>query len=385
MESQEFKKIVDLRSQALPAIAEGKQAGIPIFGYYCAYTPLEFAYAADAIIVPLCARKDETLDAADRDLPQNLCPIVRTIYDLAMTNSCPYFIFCDLVIAETTCDGKKKVYELLQQVKNVHIMNLPQIQKSEASLALWESEMRRLKTVIEEQIGRKLTDTRLRKAIRLTNRENILKKELFDLNRADPPLISGKDLIVAASSLEFAPDRKIALETLENYIQELKKMARTGYHVGKKNSPRILYTGCPVGSDDDKVIKLVEESGGQVVALEYCGGYKYIDLLIDENDTRDPVTLLTEKYLQVPCSVMCPNDGRLKLLERMITDFNIGGVIDLTWQACHTYNIESYRVGKLVTEKLGKSYLHLETNFSDADIENLRVRIEAFLEMVRAG
>ncbi len=383
MESQIFKQLTSLRSQALPAIIDGKKAGKTILGYYCAYTPIEFAYAANALIVPLCASKEGQLAAADRDLPQNLCPIVRTIYDLAVTDSCPYFHFCDLVIAETTCDGKKKVYELLQKIKNVIIMNLPQEQKSAASLALWESEIRRVKAAIEIQTGRKITDEAIRDAIKLTNKENRLKKELFDLNQADLPLLSGRDLINISSNLEFAPDRKVALETLENYIREIKEMAAKGYHTGKKNAPRVLYTGCPVGSDDDKIIKLIEECGGQVVALEYCGGYKNVHLNIDENDTRDPVILLAEKYLKVPCSVMCPNEDRLKILEQMISDFNIGGVIDLTWQACHTYNIEAFRVGELVKNKLGKAFLHLETNFGDADIENLRVRVEAFVEMIR--
>jgi benzoyl-CoA reductase/2-hydroxyglutaryl-CoA dehydratase subunit BcrC/BadD/HgdB len=88
------------------------------------------------------------------------------------------------------------------------------------------------------------------------------------MNRADPPLLSGEDLIKASSSMEFAPDRRVALETLESCIDELKRKAGEGYHIGRKNAPRILYTGCPVGSDDYKAIKLVEECGGLVVARE---------------------------------------------------------------------------------------------------------------------
>jgi len=383
VEPKYLKELLNLRSRALPAIIQAHKTGRTVLGYYCTYTPLEFAYASNSIIVPLCASKKGGLVAADADLPQNLCPIVRTIYDLGTTGECPYFHYCDLVIAETTCDGKKKVYELLQQKKNMIIMNLPQVQDSAASLALWESEIRRVKAAIEKQSGKAMTEQALRDAIRLTNRENRLKKELYDLNRADPPLISGLDLIEISSSLEFAPDREEALDLLSKFIREMKELAAKSYHIGKKGAPRILYTGCPVGSDDDKIIKLVQECGAQVVALEYCGGYKTVDLMIDENDRRDPVTLLAEKYLKVPCSVMCPNDGRLNLLKNMVDGFRIDGVIDLTWQACHTYNIEAFRVGELVKNKLGKAFLHLETNFSGADIENLRVRVEAFIEMIR--
>jgi benzoyl-CoA reductase/2-hydroxyglutaryl-CoA dehydratase subunit BcrC/BadD/HgdB len=385
MKSPAFGQLSSIRDQTMTTIIEAKKAGRKVIGYYCTYTPVELAYAAGAIIVPLCASKKGPLVAADNDLPQNLCPVVRTIYDLAVTDSCPYFHFCDLVIAETTCDGKKKVYELLKRIKNLHIMNLPQVQDSVASLRLWESEIGDLVVSIEKTVGHKFSDEAIRDAIHLVNAETRLKKELFDLNQADPAIISGKELLIANSNLEFAVDRIAATKILREYIAEMKSLIREGINTGSKRKPRVLLTGCPVGEDDDKVVTLVEESGGQVVAMENCGIYKTVDLYIDENDTRDPITLLAEKYLSVPCSVMCPNDGRLILLEKMVEDFKIGGVIDLTWQACHTYNIESYRVGKLVKEKLGKAFLHLETNFSDADLENLRVRIEAFIEMIRDG
>jgi len=80
---------------------------------------------------------------------------------------------------------------------------------------------------------------------------------------------------------------------------------------------------------------------------------------------------------------MTPNEGRMALLEEMIREFQVDGDIDLTWQACHTYNIEAHTVEQLVKEKLGKPYLHLETDYSQSDVETLRVRINAFLEMLQ--
>lgn len=72
-----------------------------------------------------------------------------------------------------------------------------------------------------------------------------------------------------------------------------------------------------------------------------------------------PIVALAEKYLAIPCSCMSPNSSRLELLENMIDDFRGDAVIDLTWQACHTYNIEAFEVGKLLKSK-GLPYLHLE-------------------------
>ena len=91
---------------------------------------------------------------------------------------------------------------------------------------------------------------------------------------------------------------------------------------------------------------------------------------------------LAEQYLATPCSVMSPNNGRLQLLAEMIRDFAIDGVIDLTWQACHTYNIEAYSVDEFIQENFELPTLHLETDYSVSDTEQLRVRIEAFLETI---
>ena len=90
-----------------------------------------------------------------------------------------------------------------------------------------------------------------------------------------------------------------------------------------------------------------------MIAMEDCGGYKTVELRVDENNQTDPLRLLAEKYMKIPCSVMTPNHRRLDLLKRMVKEFQIDGVIDLTWQACHTYNIESYFVAEMVKDELG--------------------------------
>jgi benzoyl-CoA reductase/2-hydroxyglutaryl-CoA dehydratase subunit BcrC/BadD/HgdB len=100
------------------------------------------------------------------------------------------------------------------------------------------------------------------------------------------------------------------------------------------------------------------------------------------DETKDPMDALAEQYLAPPCSVMSPNKGRLELLKQMITDFKVNGVIDLTWQACHTYNVEAFQVNEMIQNKFDFPTLHLETDYSESDTEQLRVRIEAYLEML---
>ncbi len=385
MHATAYDQIVNSSQRTVAALVEARDSGQKVIGYYCTYSPIELALAAGAIAVPLCASRKGPLAAADTDLPQNLCPIVRTIYDVAVTDTCPYFHCSDLVIAETTCDGKKKMYEMLRGIKPIHIMNLPQIPDLPDSLRLWEGEIRRLKDAVEEATGVRITDDSLRQAIHVTNEEARARKSLFDLNRAHPAPLGGREMIAVASESEFGIDRMAMVALIDRLTEETAAMALRGDGAGAASHPRVLLTGCPVGSGDRKIADLIEEGGGQLVAMEDCGGYKTVDCRIDESDPRDPLTLLAEKYIAIPCSVMSPNERRLQLLERMVKDFAIHGVIDLTLQACHTYNIESYWAADLVKNRLGLPFLHLETNYSDSDTETMRVRVEAFLEMARGA
>ena len=382
VQTELFSALAETRNENAGAIITAKEEGKKVIGHYCAYSPVELALATGAIAVPLCGNKKEPFLAADNDLPHNLCPVIRSSYDFAVTDTCPFFHASDMIIAETTCDGKKKMYEILQRIKPIHVMNLPQIPDLPMSITLWESEVRRLKTAIEKEMGIEITDEALRKAIHVTNEEARARKALFDLNRNKPALLSGKDLLVIVAQAGCSIDRMSGVALIERLTEEIKKRARQGYRVGNEKTPRILLTGTPLGENDDKLVSLVEEYGGLVVAMEICGGYKSLDVRIDETDRRDPIRLLAEKQVGIPCSVMSPNKKRIQLLERMIYDFDVDGVIDLTWHGCHTYNIESYWVADLVKNKLEKPFLHLATDFSDADRETLRVRIEAFLEMV---
>ncbi|MEN6326704.1 MAG: double-cubane-cluster-containing anaerobic reductase [Syntrophomonas sp.] len=385
MELKWLEYIRNIRDDNMLKIKEARENGDHVVGIYCAYSPRELVMAAGAIPVSLCGTSEEPIPAAEKDLPRNLCPLIKSSYGFAVTDTCPYFHMCEILIGETTCDGKKKMFELLGHIKPVHVMNLPRMPEQESSLELWYRELLRLKMVLEQTFQVEITDEVLWVAIRITNEENRAIKELFDLNRARPALISGSDLITASYQSEFATDNKQGIEIIDHLVKEIKELAAQGYKVGDEDAPRILLTGTPVAEGTDKVVKLVEELGGLIVAMENCGGYKTVELVIDENDDREPLRLLAEKYLQIPCSVMSPNTKRLELIERMVRDFQIDGVIDLTWQACHTYNVESYLVSNLVKNKLGLPFMQLETDYSSSDLEVLRVRVQAFLEIIQAA
>ena len=375
-----MNKLQQITEESLLEIEQAKAAGRSAIGFYCLYSPMEIAVAADAITLPLCGTRNEPIAAGEEVLPRNLCPLIKSSFGFAVSDSCPFFRFSDVIIGDTTCDGKKKMFELLSRYKTTHVLQLPQSQGSVMALTLWRQELDRFKIIVEEQTGVEITQDRLRAAIKLMNRKRIARKAIMDLNKLDPAPLSGSMLLEILFKIGFLADKEKGIALMKEIVVEGGKggICNSKTEPGS-NRKRILLTGVPVGVGSDKVVKIVEQSGGDVVAFENCSGYKQAFII---NEQKDPMDALAEQYLATPCSVMSPNNGRLELLKEMIGDFTVDGVIDLTWQACHTYNIEAFSVDEFIQKTFDMPTLHLETDYAESDTEQLRVRIEAYLEML---
>ena len=372
-------KLQQITEQNIMDIEAHKQQGKSVVGFYCLYGPTELAVAADAIPLPLCGTRQDPIDAAEQTLPRNLCPLIKSSYGFAATGTCPFFKFSDMIVADTTCDGKKKMFEIMGKIKHVHVLQLPQQQNTDLFLDPWITELEQLRQVIGDQAGITITDERLRAAISLMNRERQAKKALMDVAAVKPSPISGPQMLEILFKTGFFADKEKGIDLIHEITQACLKKAENQESPFTVDTPRILLTGVPVGLGSDKVVKILESSGANVVAFENCSGYKQT-FQVDER--KDPITALAEQYLAIPCSVMSPNPGREALLTQMVETFKVDGIVDLTWQACHTYNVEAFQIRELAEQTFNLPYLHLETDYSESDTEQLRVRIEAFLEMI---
>lgn len=375
-----WNKVQQFTEQNLIDLETHKEEGGKAIGFYCLYAPTELAVAAGAIPLPLCGTRNDPIASAEEILPRNLCPLIKSSFGFAVSDTCPYFRFSDMIVADTTCDGKKKMFELMKEYKEVHVLQLPQNQDFSISLDPWKDEIIKLKSLIEKKTGKEISTEMISRAIKLLNRERSAKKALMDLCKTKPSPITGMELLNVLFKTGFFADKEKGIALIHEIVETCQMKAERGESIYDEDTPRILLTGVPVGLGSDKIIKILEESGANVVCLENCSGYKQA---FEVDESVDPLTALAKQYLSIPCSVMSPNKGRFDSLDELIREFKVDGVVDLTWQACHTYNIEAYNVEKFVTDEAGLLYLHLETDYSESDTEQLRVRIEAFLEMMK--
>ncbi len=359
-------------------IKEASEAGVPIVGTYCTYMPWEIVHAAGAISVSLCAKNEVAIAAAEEHLPRNLCPLVKASYGHALKGTCPYFHFCDLIVAETTCDGKKKMYELLNQIKPVYLVHIPQSYHRPEDVAQMKSEFQLLRRRMEELVGREITDGQIAQAIKLRNRERRALQNLWDLSREEDPPLTGREAQEFGDYMQTHFYKEEAVAWLEDRVQEIRQAWEAGDRRHLEGRPRILITGCPIGGAM-KVVDAVEEAGGLIVCYENCGGQKERLYYVDEQ--KDPMDALAEKYTAIGCSVMSPNDHRMDTLKYLMDLYRVDGVVEMTLTACHTYAVETYTVRKTV-RAAGRGYIAVETDYSESDRAQLSTRLGAFMEML---
>ena len=377
-----FNSFAEASKQKFIGLKNFKQNGGKVVGMYCSYVPLEIIYAAGAIPVSLCATSEEPIKLAEKYLPSNLCPLIKASFGHAVGDTCPFFYFSDFIVGETTCDGKKKMFEQMKNIKKTHVMQLPQNNQGEEELEYWINETRKFKEELEKHYGITISDEDLKREIKIGNQERKNLIEFFELSSFIPSPITGLEQFNVNDSFGFRYDREQKNEDLVKRTKELKEYWETNLKGKKDKGPRILITGCPLGGVKDKIVKLIEDLGSVIVGYDSCSGLRSKMTMIDEEE-EDIIKAIAEKYLKTNCAVMSPNDGRMKDISYLIDFYKPDAVIEVTLVACHPFNIEAHEVAKFVKSKK-LPYIHIESDFSTQDIGQIRTRIEAFLELVES-
>jgi benzoyl-CoA reductase/2-hydroxyglutaryl-CoA dehydratase subunit BcrC/BadD/HgdB len=352
-------------------------AGRPIVGIMCEYAPRELIMAAGAIPVCLCGGSAETIPAAEEDLPSTLCPLIKSTYGYHVQRSNPFLEMADLIVAETTCDGKKKMFELMAESRPTYVLELPQREDDPDALRHWARELRKFKDQLESRFNVKITRDKLREAIGIMNRERRLRRELAALMKAENPPLTGRELLELKSSISGIPADLAQYEAALKFFGDRKPDPRMPSRV------RVLMTGVPIVHGAERVLDIVEGSGGLVVCMENCTGLKPIAEDVDES-AKDLIQALAEKYFRLPCSVKTPNRARLDLLRKLAAEYRPACVIELIWQSCLTYDVESLRIKRWTERELGIPYLRIQTDYAPSDSARIAVRVEALFETVRA-
>ncbi|WP_281525953.1 double-cubane-cluster-containing anaerobic reductase [Intestinibacter bartlettii] len=362
-------------------LIKAQEEGKKVFGTFCVYVPDELIFAANAIATGLCGGSQFWVPGGEKVLPTNTCPLIKASVGARLDRTCPFFRIADMYIGETTCDGKKKAWEILRKDVPVHVMDLPQM-KREKDIKAWAEEIKELKKVIEEFTGNKVTAESLSESIKLINNKRKALSRLYECRKADKVPISGRDALVI-SQIAFYDDPVRFTQMTNKLCDELEQRIKDGVSVVKEGTKRILLTGTPLAVPNWKLHNIIETSGAVVVCEEMCTGTRYFENLVDETKTTidEQIDALANRYMGINCACFTPNTGRIDDIIRLAKEYKVDGVIDVNLKFCSLYDVEGYTVERALKEAC-IPVMGIETDYTDNDAEQLRTRIGAFIEMI---
>ena len=363
-------------------MVEAKSEGRPVIGTFCVYVPEEIIQAANGVCVGLCGGSQGSIADAEKILPRNICPMVKSAFGFKVGRICPFFQAVDFVYGETTCDAKKKTWELLDQYVPTHVMEIPQM-KRERDKRLWVEEVKDFKVAIEEKVGKEITEADLKSGIETLNRKREAMQRLNSLRHHDPSPISGRDmLLIQQIAFYDIPERFTA--KVQELCKELENRSASSNCVAEQDAPRVRVSGAPMALPNWKLHNIIEGAGAVVVNEESCIGTRYYKDTIDTDGATMEQMLekLTERYMKIDCSCFTPNDDRIDQVIKEYRASGAHGIIDYSLQFCHTYNIEAVKLREACAKE-GIPFMAIESDYSPEDVGQLQTRIEAFLEQIQ--
>ena len=338
--------------------------------------------ACGGAVTGLCGGSQFWVPEGEKVLPSDMCPLVKASLGAHFGKTCPYFSVADMYVGETTCDGKKKAYEILGADKRTYVMDMPQMKRPK-DIEKWTGEIADFAHEVESVTGRALTPEALGAAIRLINDKRRALARVFEARKAEGCIpISGKDALLMMQ-IAFFDDPARCAEMANKLADELEQRIVDGVSVFPAGTKRILVTGTPLAIPNWKLHHIIETSGAAVVCEEMCTGTRYFENLVDESaDTLEgQFQALSERYMKNNCACFTPNPGRIADVVRMAREYHVDGVIDANLKFCTLYDVEKPSLAAAL-EAEGIPCLALETDYTDNDAEQLRTRVGAFVEML---
>lgn len=368
---------VDMRDAARPE-------GVKTVGTYCVMVPQELVYAAGAMPVKLCSGSYTAFSVGDGAVPRDACPLMKAVMGFEAIGTMPLYENCEMMAVPVTCDCKKKMAGMLKAYKPVVSLHIPSSRAGDEDLEQFLSELYAFSKELEARTGNPVTYEKLEEAARWTAAAQYELSRFVKLKKDHPLLIRGTHAMAVMNALSYT---HILLWTqqMQALNGELASLAKRKMFAGRENQPRLLLTGSPVIFPNIKIPLLIEETGGLLTGDETCMGERglYDPLVIVDKSFDGIMRAMANRYTR-PCT--CPtfvdNRQRIFRIRQMIADHRVEGIIYHVLRGCLVYDYE-YAMLEEEMAREGIPIIRLESDYNEEDVEQLRVRIEAFIEMIK--
>jgi len=357
-----------------PVLQKWIDGGGKVVGYFCSYGPEEVITAAGMVPMRVRATGSTSTELADAYLSSINCSFCRHAFNAGLTGD---YDFLEGVVWLNNCDHVRRIYDNWWRKVDTplaHMMSLPKM-TTDTQVDWFRDEIVNFKEALEKHLGVEITDDKLRDAIKVHNETRRLLRQLYDMRKSDAPPITGAEslaVVVASTCMPRAEFNKMLKELLD----ELK-----GAEGIKDYKVRLMLVGSIL--DDPEYVKVIEDMGGLVVTDSLCFGTRIFWTDVDEKE-KDPLQALAKYYIQDKPA--CPRmfdqqPSRSKLVQDMVKEFKVDGVIGLRMVMCDLWTGELFMMDKdLKAAKI--PLIRLEREYAVVGAGQLRTRAQAFIESI---
>lgn len=361
-----------------------KPEGVKTVGAFCAMIPPELIEAAGAMPVRLCSGSYTAYSIGDDTVPRDACPLVKAVIGFSEMGVSPMYQDCSLMVIPVTCDCKKKIAGMLERFKPTIVIEIPFSKAEDADMEEYTQELYRLVSVMEQTTGKQVTAESLAESINRRGYAQYEMSRFLAYRQNVPPFVYGTQVMAVMNALAYMPALAWG-QQMHMLNEELEKRLKNHQFAGKENRPRILVTGSPIAFPNIKIPLLIEEMGGMLVADETCMGERSLSdpIVACDNSLDGMVKAIARRYIRpCPCPVFVENRQRISRLKQMIKASRVQGVIYHVLRGCLVYDYE-YQMLEEEFGKLDIPIIRVESDYNEEDVEQLRIRIEAFIELIK--
>lgn len=342
--------------------------------------PEEIIYALKEIPLWIIGGSLGTYNLADEFVPRDTDSVSQSILGFLkrkkLENPKDY-----TVIVPITCDSMRKLAYILEKEVNVITVDFPTDKNQELSAKKWTSEMWKLGERLEVILKKNITRGSLKNAVKLVNDARYEMRRFRDLTRMNKTEISTTMSLFILNTYYYSKD-------ISRWTQELKKInefLESKVSSVNYNIPKVLLIGSPIYFPNFKVPFLLNDIGLDIGDTVNVMTEK---VNVDSNIENKGFLLrnyfnkvVLESYYSDCSSAYVDNSNLFEEVKKLQDEYNFDGVIYHVLKGQIEYDFELNRYESFFVDR-NIPVFRLETDYKYQDIEQIRIRVEAFKEML---
>ena len=372
---QEFCKYAD--NPEIKALEWKNKTGGKVIGVGGLDIPEPLIHAAGMLPVVLLGNMEE-VTLANAHVEMHQCGYIRSLVDLALKDE---LAFCDEFLFHDCCHIVRMLMDALHTFKDglpkTKFAYFSPLLEYETAQKYTGSEMRKLRTTLEEISGSTVTDEKLAESIKVFNKQKKLLIELYDIRRANPMLLTGWEVTeIVAAGMVMPKEEHIAM--LEKLIALLKAMPKEDV----KGTPVIVH-GSLCERCAKSVLDDIESCGGVIVDDDLYVGSKYFNTLYDE--TIAPMDALLKAYVnrKSPCPTRYEERDPGDYIADVCKNAGAKGIIMVVVKFCEAHDYLYFTAHRRF-EQLGIPEMLVETVHEGSAEGQIKTRLQGFFEKLEA-